>query len=56
MTADKFGIQLYSLSKNNNNDGISSSCDGVSVSNCDDATMVHSFFDLVDTSAFYKKQ
>ena len=35
---------------------ISSSCDDGSSSNSDDATMVHSLFDLVDTSTFYKKQ
>ena len=52
----KFGIQLHSLSKNNNNYGISSSCNGVSSSNSDDTTMVHSLFDLNDTSTFYKKQ
>ena len=56
MTADKFIIQLHSLSKNNNDDEISSSCDGGSSSNRDDTTIVHSLFDLVDTSTFYKKQ
>ena len=35
---------------------ISSWCDGGSSSNSDDDTMVHSLFDLDDTSIFYKKQ
>ena len=56
MTADKFGMKLYSVSKNNNNDGISSSYDGGSSSNSDDTTMVRSTFVLVDTSIFNDKQ
>ena len=55
MAADKLGIKLHALSRNNNDDGISSSCDGVSSSNSDDTTMVYSLFDLVDTSTFCKK-
>ena len=58
VTTNKFGMQSHSLSKNNNNDDvISSSFDGDgSGSNSDDATMVCSSLDLVDTSTFCKKQ
>ena len=57
VVADKFSTQLCSLSKNdNNNDGISSSCDGGSSRNSDDTAMVRSSLDLVETSTLHEKQ
>ena len=56
MAADEFGMQLHSLSKDSIDNGILSPCGSGSSSNSGNATMVHSSFDLVDTSTFCKKQ